>query len=49
MFHNTLLPMIEISQNKINNGEKKTGRPEIPIEKQLLSVLWILATPDSYR
>jgi len=30
--------MIEISQNKINNGEKKTGRPEIPIEKQLLSV-----------
>lgn len=49
VFHNTLLPMIEISQNKINNGEKKTERPEIPIEKQLLSVLWILATPDSYR
>lgn len=41
--------MIEVSQNNMNNIEKKTGRPEIPIEKQLLSVLWILATPDSYR
>jgi len=41
--------MIEISQNNMISGEKKTGRPEIPNEKQLLSVLWILATPDSYR
>ncbi|XP_016665078.1 putative nuclease HARBI1 [Acyrthosiphon pisum] len=49
VFYNTLLPMIEISQNNMTNKEKKTGRPEIPIVKQLLSVLWILATPDSYR
>jgi len=41
--------MIEISQNNTTDRAKKTGRPEIPIEKQLLSVLWILATPDSYR
>ncbi|XP_063913993.1 uncharacterized protein LOC135130530 [Zophobas morio] len=25
------------------------GRNIIPVEKQLLSVLWLLATPDSYR
>jgi len=31
-------------------SKKKTvGRLFISIEKQLLSVLWILATPDSYR
>jgi len=33
--------MIEISQNNVISGEKKTGRPEIPIEKQLLSVLYL--------
>ena len=26
-----------------------TGRPMILVRKQLLSVLWLLATPDSYR
>jgi len=31
--------MIEISQNNTTDRAKKTGRPEIPIEKQLLSVL----------
>jgi len=32
--------MMEISQINMINREKKTGRPEISIEKQLLSVLW---------
>lgn len=26
-----------------------TGRPTILAEKQLLTILWLLATPDSYR
>lgn len=26
-----------------------TGRPTILVRNQLLSVLWLLATPDSYR
>ncbi|XP_071637550.1 uncharacterized protein [Temnothorax longispinosus] len=26
-----------------------TGRPMIPVKNQLLSVLWLLATPDSYK
>jgi len=26
-----------------------TGRPTTSVEKQLLSVIWLLATPDSYR
>ncbi|KYQ50210.1 hypothetical protein ALC60_10706, partial [Trachymyrmex zeteki] len=31
------------------NENKQTGRPVIDPRKQLLSVIWILATPDSYR
>lgn len=26
-----------------------TGRPMVPVEKQLLATIWLLATPDSYR
>ena len=29
--------------------EGASGRPQIPIDRQILSVLWLLATPDSYR
>lgn len=25
------------------------GRPMIPVRNQLLSVIWLLATPDSFR
>jgi hypothetical protein len=40
-----VLPLI------INKIEKNSvmGRPSINFEKQVLAVLWILATPDSYR
>jgi len=34
---------------KSENENKQTGRPLIDLRKQLLSVIWILATPDSYR
>jgi len=34
---------------KSENENKQTGRPLIETRKQLLSVIWILATPDSYR
>lgn len=27
----------------------RKGRPMIPVKKQLLSVIWLLATPDSFR
>lgn len=27
----------------------KKGRPMIPVRNQLLSVIWLLATPDSFR
>lgn len=27
----------------------KEGRPMIPVRNQLLSVIWLLATPDSFR
>jgi len=27
----------------------KEGRPMIPVRHQLLSVIWLLATPDSFR
>ncbi|KAK4882449.1 hypothetical protein RN001_005768 [Aquatica leii] len=37
-----LAPLLE-KQEGIN------GRNPIPIEKQVLSTLWLLATPDSYR
>lgn len=28
---------------------RKEGRPMIPVRQQLLSVIWLLATPDSFR
>lgn len=28
---------------------EKEGRPMIPVRNQLLSVIWLLATPDSFR
>jgi len=34
---------------KSENENKQTGRPLIDLRKQLLSVIWILATPNSYR
>lgn len=34
---------------KPENKNKQTGRSLIDPRKQLLSVIWILATPDSYR
>ncbi|XP_019697447.1 uncharacterized protein LOC109503950 [Harpegnathos saltator] len=35
--------------NSTGDKSKQTGRPPIDPRKQLLSVIWILATPDSYR
>lgn len=35
--------------NSTGDENKQTGRPRIDPRKQLLSVIWILATPDSYR
>ncbi len=32
-----------------NLDASRHGRPNTPIEKQILPVLWILATPESYR
>lgn len=32
-----------------NVDASSIGRPNTPIEKQILPVLWLLATPDSYR
>lgn len=29
--------------------KENDGRPNIPVRKQLLSSIWIFATPDSYR
>lgn len=31
------------------NIEQRTGRPRIPVEKQILAISWLLATPDCYR
>lgn len=39
---NRLAPSLE-------RQEGSGGRPRISVDKQLLSVLWLLATPDSYR
>ncbi|VEN54139.1 unnamed protein product, partial [Callosobruchus maculatus] len=33
----------------LKRAEASTGRFQVPVEYQLLSVLWLLATPDSYR
>jgi len=42
----------EILEEKLGillNKENHSGRPSISVRKQLLSTLWLLATPDSYR
>ncbi|XP_011859439.1 PREDICTED: putative nuclease HARBI1 [Vollenhovia emeryi] len=42
----------ETLEMKLSASLSKTshsGKPTIPVRKQLLSTLWILATPDSYR
>jgi hypothetical protein len=40
--------MVPIIENIIKK-ETAVGRPQIDIQKQLLCVLWLLATPDSFR
>ncbi|XP_020299336.1 putative nuclease HARBI1, partial [Pseudomyrmex gracilis] len=44
-----LLEQVGPLLNSAGNENKQTGRPLIDPRKQLLSVIWILATPDSYR
>jgi len=39
--------LIILGPNLENNVN--TGRPTTSVEKQLLSVIWLLTTPDSYR
>ena len=29
--------------------QAESGRPTVNVEKQILAVIWLLATPDSYR
>lgn len=41
--------LLRILRPMMQGDEVRTGRPIKLIEKQLLAVLWILATPDSYR
>jgi len=39
-------------ENKIGNlllRQNTSGRSTLPVRKQLLATLWLLATPDSYR
>nr|CAI5863194.1 unnamed protein product [Callosobruchus analis] len=33
----------------LKRAEASTGKFQVPVDDQLLSVLWLLATPDSYR
>lgn len=43
-FENLLI----IVSSKIPSNEGP-GRPTIPAKKQLLAIIWLLATPESYR
>ncbi|XP_018364726.1 PREDICTED: uncharacterized protein LOC108762287 [Trachymyrmex cornetzi] len=51
--HFRMLPETdELLEQKLANAltnQYDDGRPMIPIRKQLLASLWLLATPDSYR
>jgi len=51
--HFRMLPeTYELLEQKLSNAlsnQNNNGRPMIPIRKQLLASLWLLATPDSYR
>lgn len=33
----------------LKKHDGSVGKPQIAVEKQILSALWLLATPDSYR
>jgi len=41
--------IIEAKLSLLLSKENDSGRTIIPVRKQLLSTLWLLATPDSYR
>jgi len=44
--------VFENLENRLGNllsRQTATGRSTIPVRKQLLATLWLLATPDSYR
>ncbi|XP_028048533.1 putative nuclease HARBI1 [Monomorium pharaonis] len=52
--HFRMLPeMFEILENRLGqlllSNEPTRGRPIIPVRIQLLSTIWLLATPDSFR
>lgn len=51
--HFRMLPeTYELLEQRLSNALSKQnndGRPMIPIRKQLLAFLWLLATPDFYR
>lgn len=51
--HFRMLPeTYELLEQKLSNAlsnQNNDGRPMIPVRKQLLATLWLLATPDSYR
>ena len=51
--HFRMLPeTYELLEERLANflvHENSFGKPMIPIRKQLLASLWLLATPDSYR
>ncbi|XP_024878431.1 uncharacterized protein LOC112458845, partial [Temnothorax curvispinosus] len=41
--------ILEAKLGLLLSKESDSGRAIIPVRKQLLSTLWLLATPDSYR
>lgn len=43
--YENLLGIIELQLR----GQETIGRPRVNVEKQILAVIWLLATPDSYR
>jgi len=51
--HFRMLPQTyELLEQRLSNAlssQNNDGRPMIPVRKQLLASLWLLATPDSYR
>ncbi|KAE8746725.1 hypothetical protein FOCC_FOCC006589 [Frankliniella occidentalis] len=40
---------LELRVGHLLQGNESEGRPRIEVRKQLLSVLWVLATPESFR
>lgn len=51
--HFRILPeTYELLEQRLSNAlsnQNNDGRPMVPVRKQLLASLWLLATPDSYR